>query len=128
MAKASMISKYILGLIYFIFGLNGFLNFIPAPPPAENIVPFMTGLMSTGYFFPFLKGTEVICGALLLSGFFVPLALIILAPITIQIFLFHAVMTPGLQFIVLPLVMVVLHVLAARGYWSVFKPLLRAKP
>lgn len=127
MAKASMVSKYILGLIYFVFGLNGFLNFIPAPPPAENIVPFMTGLMSTGYFFPFLKGTEVVCGALLLSGFFVPLALIVLAPITIQIFLFHAVMTPGLQFIVLPLVMVVLHVLAARGHWSIFKPILRAK-
>jgi putative oxidoreductase len=126
-AKFSLVSRYILGLIYFVFGLNGFLNFIPAPPPAENILPFMTGLMSTGYFFPFLKATEVICGLLLLTGMFAPLALIILAPITIQIFLFHAVMTPQLQMIVMPVAMIVLHIAAARAYWNLYQPLLKVK-
>ena len=127
MDKVSMSAKYILGFMYFVFGLNGFLNFIPAPPPAENVAAFFNGLMSTGYFFPFLKGTETVCGFLLLSGFFVPLSLIILAPITIQIFLFHAVMTPGITNLIMPIVMIALHVLAARSYMGIYKPLLKLK-
>lgn len=127
MAKAPMITRYLLGLIYFVFGLNGFLNFIPTPPPDERIVPFMTGLMSTGYFFPVLKGTEVICGLLLLSGFFAPLALIILAPITLQILLFHGVMTPTLSMQIMPIFMLILHVVSARGFWHLYQPLLKAK-
>lgn len=125
MDKVSMVSKYIIGLIYFVFGLSFF--FVTPPPPDESIAAFMTGLMSTGYFFPFLKVTEVVCGALVLSGFFAPLALIILAPITIQIFLFHAVMTPGIANLIMPVAMVVLHIMAARSYWSVFQPLLKSK-
>ena len=127
MAKASVVTRYLLGLIYFVFGLNGFLDFIPAPPPQENILPFMNGLMSTGYFFPVLKGTEVLCGLLLLSGFFVPLSLVILAPITIQIFLFHAFMTPTLAMNIMPLFIIALHFVTARGYWNVYQPLLKAK-
>lgn len=125
MDKVSMVSKYVIGLIYFVFGLSFF--FVTPPPPPEAIVPFMTGLMSTGYFFPFLKVTEIICGALVLSGFFTPLALIILAPITIQIFLFHAVMTPGISNLAMPIAMVVLHLLAARNFRSVYLPLLKPK-
>ena len=127
MDKASMGAKYILGLMFFVFGLNGFLNFIPAPPMADSVAPFFNGLMSTGYFFPFLKGTETLCGLLLLSGFFAPLALVILAPITIQIFLFHSIMTPGISNLIMPLVIIILHLLAARNYWSIYKPLLKAK-
>lgn len=127
MQRASLIARILLGLIYFVFGLNGFLNFISAPPPAENVVAFFTGLMSTGYFFPFLKATEVICGALMLSGYFVPLALIIAAPITVQIFLFHAVMTPGIDNLIMPVAMIALHLLAARNYMNIYKPLLKAK-
>lgn len=125
MDKVSLVSKYIIGLIYFVFGLSFF--FVTPPPPDESIAPFMTGLMSTGYFFPFLKVTETVCGALVLAGFFAPLALIILAPITIQIFLFHAVMTPGTTNLIMPIAMIVLHVLAARNYWSVYQPLLKPK-
>lgn len=125
MDKVTMVSKYIIGLIYFVFGLSFF--FVTPPPPDESIAPFMTGLLSTGYFFPFLKVTETVCGALVLAGFFAPLALIILAPITIQIFLFHAVMTPGITNLIMPIAMIVMHVLAARCYWSVFQPLLKPK-
>lgn len=120
-----MVSKYIIGLIYFVFGLSFF--FVTPPPPDATIEPFMTGLMSTGYFFPFLKVTEILCGALVLSGFFAPLALIILAPITIQIFLFHAVMTPGVTNLIMPVAMIVLHVLAARNYKNIYQPLLKPK-
>ena len=124
MSKAPMIARYLLGLIYFVFGLNGFLNFIPAPADMpEGAVAFFTGVMSAGYFMPLLKGTEVICGLLLLSGFAAPVALVILAPITIQIFMFHAMLTPGIQMIVMPAVMVVLHLVAAKAFWPMYRPL-----
>lgn len=123
--KAQMAARILLGLVYFVFGLNGFLNFIKPPADAmpESAIKFVTALMETGYFFPFLKGTEVLCGLLLLLGMFSPLMLIILAPITIQIILFHGIMTPGFANLLMPLLMLVLHVLAATKYWSIYQPL-----
>lgn len=118
-------SIYLLGLIYFVFGLNGFLNFIPAPkdPMPEAAMALMNGFMATKYMFPFIKGTEVIGGLLLLAGIWRPVALVILAPITINILAFHGILTPGIQFIVMPVLMVVLHVTAANKYWTLYRPL-----
>ncbi|WP_041578083.1 acyltransferase [Bdellovibrio bacteriovorus] len=125
-SKLATGSRYLLGLIYFVFGLNGFLQFIPAPPTMpEGAMAFMGGMMAAPYFFPVLKGTEVICGALLLSGFAAPLALVVLAPITLQIFLFHSFLTPGLENVIMPVVMIALHVMAATGYWHLYKPLFK---
>ncbi|XGC80629.1 DoxX family membrane protein [Bdellovibrio bacteriovorus] len=122
--KLPLIARILLGLIYFVFGLNGFLNFIPAPATMpEATVAFFNGMMSTGYFFPVLKATETIGGLLLLSGFAAPLALVILAPITIHIALFHGILTPGLENFVMPLLMIILHVAAAMAYWPMYKPL-----
>ena len=127
-SKIPFFARLLLGLIYFVFGLNGFLNFIPVPPTMpEGAMAFMGGMMAAPYFFPVLQGTEVICGALLLSGMWSPLALVILAPITIQIFLFHAVMTPGLENLVMPIAMVALHLFAASAYKGIYKPLLARK-
>lgn len=127
MQKASMVSRYLLGLIYFVFGLNGFLNFLPMPPLPEQAMAFMGGLGGSGYFFPFLKGTEVLMGALLLSGFAVPFAYVVLAPITINILLFHAILTPGLQNSVMPLFLVILSLVGAYNYKDVFSPLFTTK-
>lgn len=123
--KIKVSAIYLLGLIYFVFGLNGFLNFIPPPsePFPEAAMQFSGGLMAAKYFFPFLKGTEVIGGLLLLAGFYRPVALLILAPITINILLFHGLLTPGIQFIILPLAMVALHITAACKYWNLYKGL-----
>ena len=123
--KTEIAAIYILGLIYFIFGLNGFLNFIPPPsdPMPEAATSFFGGIMAAGYFLPVLKGTEVLGGLLLLAGFWRPVALVVLAPITIHILLFHGLLTPGIQFIILPVVMVVLHILSAAKYWDKFKVL-----
>lgn len=90
MEKLTLGVRIFLGLIFFIFGLNGFFNFIPVPPMDEQAGAFMGALVATGYFFPMVKIVEIICGALLLFGAFVPLALVSLAPIIINIFFFHA--------------------------------------
>jgi putative oxidoreductase len=93
MSKGPLIARILLGLIFFVFGLNGFLNFIPMPAEIpEPMKTFMAGMMATGYFFPFLKATEVICGALLLAGVWVPLALVVLAPIILNILAVHTFM------------------------------------
>ncbi len=96
MNKMTLVIRILLGTIFFVFGLNGFLNFIPVPTDMpEKLVTFSSGLMASGYFFPLLKGTEVICGLMLLSGMFVPLALVVLAPIVLNIFLVHAFLAPS---------------------------------
>lgn len=125
-SKITFGSRILLGLIYFVFGLNGFLNFIPAPPEMpEKAMMMMQAFMSSGYFLQVVKGTEVLGGLLLLTGSFAPLGLIILAPITVQIFLFHAFVTPGLQNIILPIVMIALHLAAAHRYRDLYLPLLK---
>lgn len=94
--KMPMIARIILGLGFTVFGIMGLLNLIPPPPDMpEKLMQFNTGLAASGYFFPFLKLVETVCGIMLLSGFFVPLALVVLAPIILNIVLVHAFLAPS---------------------------------
>lgn len=123
--KVKTAARLLLGAIFFVFGLNGFLHFIPAPPPAGLAAVFVGGLGASGYFFPLLKGTEVLVGLALLSNRFVPLALTVLAPIVVNIVAFHAFLAPsGLA---LPIVVTALGVYLAYTERAVFAPLLRAR-
>lgn len=128
MSKLTMVARILLGLVFTVFGLNGFLNFLPPPELPEAAVPFMTGLASTGYFFPLLKLVEVVAGIFLLAGLFVPLALILLAPIVVNIAMFHFLLAPGEWW--MGVLVVVLEIIVARGYWDSFSGVLemRAKP
>jgi uncharacterized membrane protein YphA (DoxX/SURF4 family) len=87
--------RLLLGLTFFVFGLNGFFHFLPQPPLPEAAMPFLGGLAGASYFFPLLKATEVLAGILLLSNRFVPLALTVLAPIIVNIAAFHIFLAPG---------------------------------
>jgi len=87
-------ARILLGLIYFIFGGMGLgidlgLLHMPFPPLPETAQGFMKGIMGSGYFFPMLKITEMTCGFLMLTGIAVPLALVIIAPVTLNIIMFH---------------------------------------
>lgn len=117
--------RLLLGLIFFVFGLNGFFNFLPAPQLSPEAQTFMGGLFSSGYFFPVLKGTEVIAGLALLSGYFVPLALVVLAPITLQIFLFHAFLAPHAMY--LQALMILIHLSLGYLYRDSYREILRVK-
>jgi uncharacterized membrane protein YphA (DoxX/SURF4 family) len=125
--KAPKIALVILGLIYFVFGLNGLHPFLPMPKPemSPEATVFMTGMMGAGYFMPVLKVTETVCGLLMLTGFYVPLVLVILAPITIQILLVHTFLIPSGA--PLAIIMVALHVFLGWSYRAAYAPLLRAK-
>ena len=84
-------ARILLGLVFFVFGLNGFFQFIPPPPTPmpERATAFLGAMMGAGYFLPLLAGTQTIAGALLLANRFVPLALIVLAPVIVNIIAFH---------------------------------------
>jgi hypothetical protein len=114
-----------LGTIFVVFGLNAFLNFIPTPPPAPNTVAFMTGLASTGYFFPLLKATEIGSGLLLLSNRYVPLALVLLSPVIVNIAAFHWVVDPsGLA---MALLLLLLQSYLGWAYRGAFRGVLAAR-
>ena len=108
---APHVARVLLGLIFFVFGLNGFLHFLPMPPPppsAAGFFQFLTG----SYLFTLVKGTEVLVGALLLSNRFVPLALTLLAPVSVNIVLFHTFLEPPAT-LGLPLMIVALQLYLA---------------
>jgi uncharacterized membrane protein YphA (DoxX/SURF4 family) len=84
-----------LGLVFTLFGLNGFLGFLPQPPVPDAAGSFLGALAATGYMFPLIKATEIVSGVLLLSGRYVPLALTLLAPIVVNIVAFHIALAPA---------------------------------
>jgi uncharacterized membrane protein YphA (DoxX/SURF4 family) len=93
--KLPTVARLALGLIFFVFGLNGFFHFLPQPPAPPRAMAFAGALFASGYFFPLLKAVEVAAGALLLAGVFVPFALTLLAPIIVNIAAFHLFLAPG---------------------------------
>ena len=95
MKIAVLIARIMLGLLFFVFGLNGILHFMHPPPmPPSDSTTFITILMNTGYM-TFVALLMLIAGLLLLVGRFVPLALTILGPILVNILLFHFMLMHG---------------------------------
>ncbi len=92
MKKLTIAIRILLGLLFLVSGIAFF--FVTPPPLEGDMGTFFAGMAATKYFFYLLKGTEIICGLLLLSGFFVPLALVVLAPIVLNIFLIHVFLDP----------------------------------
>lgn len=92
---APTVLRLALGLLFTIFGLNGFLGFMPNPPQPPDAGAFLGAMGATGYMFPMLKSFELCAGLLLLAGRFVPLALLMLAPIVVNIVAFSLALNPA---------------------------------
>jgi putative oxidoreductase len=126
MKIASIFARYLLGLMFTVFGLNGFLHFIPQPPPANPLAIQFLIVVSASHFAAFFFALQVLGGLLLLSGFFVPLALTVLAAEIYNILAFHV--TLALASIAPALVASVLWVLVFLQYRESFKGIFSAKP
>ena len=126
MKIASIFARYLLGLIFTVFGLNGFLNFIHQPPPPNPLTSQFLVSVSESHFAAFFFAIQVLGGLLLLSGYFVPLALTVLAAELYNIFAFHLTMAPAS--IPPALVASVLWVLVFLQYRKSFKGIFSAKP
>ncbi len=94
MKTVSTIARYLAGLIFLVFGLNGFLNFIPLPPPAGIAGQFMGALYASHYLWV-IFAFQLVAGALLLANRYVPLGVAVLAPVIVNILSFHALMAPS---------------------------------
>src|ERR1700727_2440174 len=94
MRTVSAIARYLAGVIFLVFGLNGFLNFIPLPPPGGVAGQFMGALYVSHYVWV-IFAFQVIGGLLLLINRYVPLAVAILAPVIVNILTFHVLMAPS---------------------------------
>ncbi len=115
------IIKIALGLALVVFGANKFLHFIPMEPPTGAAGEFMNSLGATGYIFPVVGVLEVIIGALLLLKKWVAFALILLAPISINILLFHLFLDiPGAA---VALLVTVFNGVLIYKHWQQYKPL-----
>src|SRR6204780_3973353 len=126
MKIASIVARYLLGLIFTVFGLNGFLHFIHQPPPANPLEIQFLVAVSASHFAAFFFALQVLGGLLLLFGFFVPLALTVLAAELFNILAFHLTMAPAS--IAPALVAAVLWVLVFLQYRASFKDVLAVKP
>ncbi|MFO0553553.1 MAG: DoxX family protein [Polyangiaceae bacterium] len=122
----STISRYTLGTIFFVLGLNGFLHFLPNPPMPAAAGALIGAFVGSGYLMAFVKATEVLVGASLLSNRYAPLALVVAAPVTLNIVLFHAFLAPAGMGV--PLLVLATHLLAAWQYRDSYAPILRARP
>lgn len=120
-STTTVVLRSLLGLVFAVFGLNGFLHFLPMPPQPPAAGEFFGAMAKTGYLLPLLFLTQVVGGALLLAGMMVPLGLTILAPVIVNIALFHLFLAPG----GLPLAAIVgvLELLLAWQYRAAFAPL-----
>jgi putative oxidoreductase len=125
MKIVSIIARYLLGLMFTVFGLNGFLNFIHQPPPANPLAIQFFVAISASHFAAFFFAVQLIGGLLLLSGFFVPLALTLIAAELYNILAFHLTLSPGIG---PALVACVLWALAFVQYRTSFNGILAAKP
>jgi putative oxidoreductase len=128
MKIAMIIVRTLMGLLFLFASITYFLmvmGMFEAPPIEGAMKTFNEGLAASGYFFALLKVTELVCGFLLVIGRFVPLAMIILSPIIINVFLVHLRLAPeGLG----PAIFLVLgNIFLAYYYWDAFKPLLSSK-
>jgi putative oxidoreductase len=94
MKTASVIARYLAGLIFFVMGLNGFLHFIPFPPPAGVAGQFMGALYVSHYLWV-IFAFQLVAGALLLVNRYVPLAVAMLAPVLVNVITFHVLMAPS---------------------------------
>jgi putative oxidoreductase len=113
MKIASLIARLLLGLIFLIFGLNGFFHFIPMPPPTGVAGQFF-GAIFASHYWVIIFGVQVVGGLLLLLNRFVPLAVVLLGPVIVNILFFHAFMAPS-GFPLATVVVVLWAILAVRN-------------
>jgi len=122
MKIASTIARYLLGLVFTVFGLNGFLQFIPATPMPPLAMQFF-GALAQSHYMVVIFAVQLAAGILFLATRYVPLALTIIAPVILNIVLFHAFMAPaGLP---LALVVLVLWIVVASRVWTAFSGILQ---
>jgi uncharacterized membrane protein YphA (DoxX/SURF4 family) len=128
MKIAVTVARILLGLVFFVFGLNGFLHFMPNPPPTPAAGAFFGALIATGYMFGLIFGTQVLGGLLLLLNVTVPFALVLLAPVIVNIIAFHIYLSPVPMQLAIAFIVAALELFLVWYYRANFAPLFSSAP
>jgi uncharacterized membrane protein YphA (DoxX/SURF4 family) len=94
-SRVTVVLRVVLGLVLVLVGLNKLFHFMPTPPPTPEMQKFLGALAASGYLIPLVAGVEAVVGILLITDRFVPLALVVLAPISVNIVGAHLAMDPA---------------------------------
>jgi len=119
-------ARVLLGLVFVVYGLNGFFHFpfLPMPEMTEAAGSLIGALVATGYFMSVVALVEAVSGLMILIGWFLPLGLILLAPVSVNILLFHSFLDPnGLP---VAIFIVILQLFLAWAYRDSFSGALQA--
>ena len=119
MKIAALIARILLGLIFVVFGLNGFLNFLNMGPMPTGLAGQFLGALAQSHYLFVVAALQVVGGALLLVNRFVPLALVLLGPVIVNILLYHLLMAPaGILLAIVVTILWVIVFLRHRQYFS----------
>ncbi len=123
MNRLATAARILLGAGFVVFGLNGLLHFLPNPEMQGPAGAFIGALVNSGYLITLVALTQVVGGALVLTGVFVPLGLVLLAPVLVNIVLFHLFLepsgiVPGLMLCVCEIIVAWQHRRAFRGLFT----------
>lgn len=118
-------ARLVLGLVFTGFSLAYFFNLMPQPTASGATLTFLSGLGASVYIMPLVKALELVCGIAFLTGRLVPLALVVIFPIVLNIFLFHAFLEPGNM--VMPVVLLGANVFLAVVYRERYQTILQWK-
>lgn len=116
------IARILLGIMFGVLGLNGFVMFIPAPHYIPPLAAQFAGAMYVSHYNYLVFGVQVVAGLLVLSNRYMPLALFALAAILANVLTFHITMWPQALF-PMPIIALVLWFLTAWPLRAAFAPL-----
>jgi putative oxidoreductase len=123
MKTATLIIRIATGLMFVVSSAKYFLNMMPEAELSGPTLDFVAGLDAAGYFMPFLKVVELVGGLALIAGRFVSLATVVLFPVTLNIFLFHAFLAP--DGMVIPILLLAANLYLAFAHRDRYRPILQ---
>jgi uncharacterized membrane protein YphA (DoxX/SURF4 family) len=125
MKIAVIIVRVLMGLIFTASAIVVLFNLVPVPELKGTPKLFNDAIAATGYFMPTLKGIELACGILLIIGRYLPLVTVVIFPIVLNIFLYHAFVLPeGLP---IAIFMLLANLFLAYTYRERYAPMLSPK-
>jgi len=95
MKIVTLIARILLGLIFVVFGLNGFLNFLSMGPMPTGLAGQFMGALFVSHYYWVIAALQVVGGVLFLVNRFVPLALVLLGPVIVNILCYHVFLNPS---------------------------------
>ncbi|MBX7169816.1 MAG: DoxX family membrane protein [Pyrinomonadaceae bacterium] len=125
MKIAVIIVRVLMGLLFIFGSVTYFLNLIPTPELSGNLKTFNDGINASGYLMTLIKSTELVCGIAFVTGRFVPLASVLIAPVIVNILFVHLFLDRTTLPIAIFLVLA--NIFVAFSNWEKYEPLLEAK-